>query len=83
MVQSKGWDWEKADKTPWLEPAEDSYYLADKWKKKGYKHILDLGCGLGRHSVFFTRRGFEVSAVDISEYGVNHLKARAGRCIII
>jgi SAM-dependent methyltransferase len=77
MVQSKGWHWEVADKSIWLKPTEDSYYLANKWKEKGYKTILDLGSGLGRNSIYFAQQGFSVSSIDISEYGVNHLKSWA------
>jgi len=77
MVQSKGWDWENAEKSFWLKPAEDSFYLANKWREKGYKHILDIGTGLGRHAIFFARQGFEVCAMDISEFGIEHLKTWA------
>lgn len=77
LVESVGWDWENAEKTVWLRPAEDSYYLANKWKEKGYKYILDLGTGLGRHAIFFAQQGFNVSALDISEYSIEHLKTWA------
>lgn len=73
MVDSKGWEWEKANKSPWLKPAEDIYYLANKWSALGCKKVLDLGAGLGRHSIFLAQHGFEVSAIDISDYGVNYL----------
>jgi len=75
MVDSKGWEWEKADQSPWLKPTDDVYYLANKWSELGYKKILDLGAGLGRHSIFFAQQGFDVSALDISDYSVNHLKS--------
>ena len=74
MVESKGWEWEKADQSPWLKPTDQVYYLAHKWTESGFRKILDLGSGLGRHSVFFAQQGFDVSALDISEYGINHLK---------
>lgn len=74
MVDSKGWEWEKAKKSPWLKPTDDVYYLANKWSGLGFKKILDLGSGLGRHSIFFAQQGFNVSAIDISDYGVNYLK---------
>lgn len=73
MEESKGWIWEKADKLPWLKPTDDVYYLGDKWAELGIKKVLDLGAGLGRHSIFFAQHGFEVSSIDISEYGVNYL----------
>lgn len=74
MVESKGWEWEKANQLPWLKPTDDVYYLANKWAELGFKKVLDLGSGLGRHSIYFAQQGFEVSAIDISDYGVNHLK---------
>ena len=73
MVQSKGWDWENANQSAWLKPTEDSYYLSQVWKEKGYSKLLDLGTGLGRHAVHFAKNGFDVSAVDISDYGIRHL----------
>lgn len=73
MSNAKGWEWEKANKSPWLKPSEDSYYLSSRWKEKNYEKVLDLGSGLGRHSILFAQAGFEVSAFDISEYGINHL----------
>lgn len=38
---------------------------------------LDLGCRLGRHSVYMASKGFDVTAVDLSDYGVNNLKVWA------
>lgn len=74
MVDSKEWDWEKANKDIWIELCEESYYYAKKWKREGRKSVLDLGCGLGRHSILFAKNGFKVTSVDLSEYGVNYLK---------
>lgn len=34
-------------------------------KNKKIKTILDLGCGSGRDSMFFTKKGFEVVSLDI------------------
>lgn len=74
MTKSKAWDWEVGVEPIWLNPSEESYYIAQKWKNNDYKTILDLGCGLGRHSIYFAKQGFDVSAIDLSEYGVSHLK---------
>lgn len=74
MANSKGWEWEKANQSPWLKPTEDSYYLSNKWLELDFKNILDLGAGLGRHSIFFAKQGFSVSAIDLSDYGMNNLK---------
>jgi len=32
--------------------------------------LIDLGCGEGRNSIFFAKKGFEVLAIDISEKGL-------------
>lgn len=74
MVDSKGWEWEKANREPWLKPTDDCYYLSSKWKAMGHKTVLDLGAGLGRHSIYFAQEGFDVSALDISGYAVNYLE---------
>ena len=45
---SKEWNWEINKQNIWLKPSIESYYYVNIWKEKGYKQILDLGCGLGR-----------------------------------
>jgi SAM-dependent methyltransferase len=37
---------------------------------KGVKKILDLGCGTGRHSLYLSKRGFNVYATDVSPTAV-------------
>ena len=46
------------------------YYLAARWKGLGYRTLLDFGCGLGRHAVYFAKQGFKVSAFDLSDKAV-------------
>lgn len=79
MHITKGWDWSKNDSNHWLIPCTDSAYLAESWGAKGYNKFLDLGCGLGRHSIYMAQHGFDVTACDLSDYGVNHLREWALR----
>lgn len=79
MQKSKAWDWKKEEHPIWLSPSEESYYIANRWKAAGYKSLIDFGCGLGRHSVFFAQQGFDVSAFDLSKDGVCYLKSWAER----
>jgi SAM-dependent methyltransferase len=41
------------------------------------RSLLDLGCGTGRHSVEFARRGYEVVGVDLSEGMLKRARRRA------
>ena len=75
MTISKAWDWEKGRKDAvWFIPSEESHYLAWRWKRAACTTLLDLGCGLGRHSIFYAEQGFTVSATDLSPVGVANLQ---------
>ncbi len=73
MTEAMAWDWEVSKDKTWLNPSEESYYLATRWKKQGRKSILDLGCGLGRHAILFAKNGFSVCGVDLSSEGISHM----------
>ena len=80
MIESKGWNWKivKEDKECiWKNPSIESYYLLNRWKDQGKKEFLDLGCGLGRHSILFAKNGFNVYCFDISEEAIKRTKAWA------
>ena len=80
MVESKGWNWnvvEDDENGVWKNPSIESYYLLNRWKVKGMTEFLDLGCGLGRHSILFGKNGFNVSAFDISSEAIKRTRAWA------
>lgn len=39
--------------------------------------LLDIGCGDGRDSLYFTKKGIKVTAIDFSEEAIRKLQARA------
>ena len=78
-MKSKAWDWKDYDASFWGEPAQDVYYLASRWKNNGVTRFLDLGCGIGRHSIFFAMEGFDVCAFDLSQNGIAKLKDEADK----
>ena len=41
------------------------------------EHVLDLGCGQGRDTLFIAKQGLKVTAVDISQVGLEQLKIKA------
>ncbi len=44
---------------------------------KSDSKILDMACGSGRHAVIFAKRGFDVTAVDLSQMLLSDAKASA------
>ena len=50
---------------------------AKLFRSEGIHTVLDLGCGMGRHSVFLAREGFRVTATDISKKGVAATRQKA------
>lgn len=74
MVRSKPWDWNKNENEYWEVPAEEVVPIVLRWKEKGFKKALDLGCGLGRHSILMAKKGFDVDAFDLSREGLDKFK---------
>jgi tellurite methyltransferase len=55
--------------------------LADRLKARGWSHVLDLGCGLGRHLLWLATGGFTVCGCDVSPTAVaacHNALARSG-----
>lgn len=79
MVVSKAWKWEIVDKDDknWNTPSPEIFYLSNYWKNKGFKTLLDVGCGFGRNSIYMAKNGFFVSAFDLSDHNVNLTKEKA------
>jgi SAM-dependent methyltransferase len=80
IVKSQGWNWEIVTDDfadVWKNPAPESFYLLSRWKKQNKKTFLDLGCGLGRHTILFAANGFDVSAFDISDNAIERTGAWA------
>lgn len=48
-------------------------YAHDILKKKSVKKILEIGCGQGRDSIFFSQLGYNVNSFDISSNAINFL----------
>ena len=65
----------EADKTYWgLDPSPLSLLLFSHLTERKNLTLLDLGCGQGPDTLFFAKKGFSVTSVDVSETGLSHLK---------
>lgn len=47
--------------------------------KKKIKRVLDLGCGNGRHAIYFAREGMEACGIDISSTAIEWARDWAKR----
>jgi tellurite methyltransferase len=52
--------------------------IIDKYITAG--SVLDLGAGEGKNSIFLSKLGFDVTAVEISEYAINNFKTVLEKC---
>jgi SAM-dependent methyltransferase len=73
LVKSKAWDWNLAQEEYWRTPSDELYPVAFRWRDSGYKKVLDLGCGVGRNSIFLSQMGFDVHAFDLSPSAIEEL----------
>ena len=56
------------------EPLNKMRELAEIFSQRGIKKVLDLGCGTGRHLIFFAKRSFEVYGFDSSPKAIKLAK---------
>jgi len=81
------WDkrWATDDgRAEWLDPHPAVVALIPELKARGAKSALDLGCGVGRHSMLLAESGLAVEAFDGSENGLGVLReAAAARSLAI
>ena len=82
MSITKAWDWSKNTDGYWLEPCVEAAYLAERWHGAGKTRFADIGCGLGRHTVYMASHGFEVTAFDLSEQAVKHTLRPGGELFL-
>ena len=69
------WNWKEMISPHWLSPAENVYFYIHEWQDK--KRIIDVGAGVGRHSLLFAKNGYQVTSFDSSESGLQIINERA------
>ncbi|WP_407309445.1 methyltransferase domain-containing protein [Desulfosporosinus sp. SB140] len=60
-----------------LEPSKTCLKVLDLLPPSRHLKLLDIGCGEGKDSVFFARNGYDVTAFDISDAGIEKTKRLA------
>ncbi len=59
----------------WLKPESEVKEMAELLRNIGALTALDLGCGVGRHSLFLASLGFSVFALDASRVGIDFARS--------
>lgn len=91
MTENKNWDtvYSQNFMTMWY-PNEDIIRFCARLIQKRLTHdrfevkrkverVLDLGCGNGRHAMYFAREGFQAAGIDISATAIEWAKDWASR----
>jgi SAM-dependent methyltransferase len=67
--------WIRTDNHDWWErPAPEVIDFIETQSPTKRPKVLDLGCGLGRHAIAFAKKGFCVTATDVSKVAIAHLR---------
>lgn len=66
--------WEKAVTKEWTEA--EVIFIEDILNVNKGRHLLDVPCGTGRHSIELAKHGYKVTGVDISDDFINRLKKK-------
>jgi tellurite methyltransferase len=74
--------WDEQWATPegranWRVPDPAVAALVPMLKARGAQHVLDLGCGVGRHALLFAGHGFAVEAIDGAPAGLDFVRHEA------
>ncbi len=62
-----------------LQPNELCYEIIRLFPPSRFRKVLDVGCGEGKDALFFARNGYDVSAYDISQAGIDKVHRLAER----
>ena len=76
----EAWDerWATSEgRADWLVPHPAVAALLPVLKARGTQHVLDLGCGVGRHALLFAEHGFAVEAIDGAAAGLDFARHEA------
>jgi tellurite methyltransferase len=74
------WDrrWMAAEqRRRWEVPEPLVTALLPLMRQRGFRHVLDAGCGIGRHAHYLASEGFECTGVDASDAGLEYAREQA------
>ena len=67
--------WNNADlRADWHKPAEKVLGLLPMFQAQHCRHVLDIGCGIGRHLLLFALSGFETYGIEPTLSGLSQCR---------
>lgn len=66
-----------AGRADWIIPEREVVELGERLRDSGAERALDIGCGVGRHTLALADIGFKLDAVDTSATGLAHVSSEA------
>jgi tellurite methyltransferase len=67
----------EANREYWSQPDKAVVNLLSRTDRSKVNKVLDMGCGIGRHSILFAKANFAVTALDASVEALSVLRGRA------
>lgn len=67
------------ERARWRAPDPLVQKLVPTLQTRGFKRVLDVGCGIGRHALYLAQHGFSCVGIDASESGLEFARAEAER----
>ena len=79
IEQSQHWEKSFSSKPEMFgsEPSHSAKIALENFKKNNVKHIIELGAGLGRDTIFFAKNSIKVTALDYSPTAVEIIKNKS------
>lgn len=74
-MNHKAWNWEHINDFSWGQPSPEFLPVALRWSGM-FTNALDIGTGIGRHAIYLSELGLQVTAIDLSEGGISLLKEK-------
>jgi tellurite methyltransferase len=76
----QAWDkrWQVPEqRTRWEEPEPFVQAILPLLRERNATRVLDIGCGIGRHAVYFAQQGLEATGIDASPTALELARQRA------
>jgi SAM-dependent methyltransferase len=77
--QDERWDRDSVERLTdlWSKGVNEAMFILEAAQIPAESRVLDLGCGIGRHSLIFAKAGCDVVAMDINRFAIKRAQELA------